>query len=199
LCHAKPGTSKDEAALEISGPFALFRHTRIYGRALASLVPRLAWCNAYRLEAECVLGDGTQVGRLLLGTGDPIAPARALAPFDSKTEERFAKAFAKLAPEWDVVREPEAIQLAASLIFPDFELRHRATGKRWLLEIVGYWTAEYVQRKLAALREAKLERLIVCIDEDRCCSDELLALEARVVRFRRKVDPRAVLAIVERE
>lgn len=199
LCHATPGENKDELALEISGPFALFRHTRIYARALASLVPRLAWCHAYRLEAECVLGDGMQVGHLVLATGDPIAPARELPPFDSKTEERFAKAFGKLAPEWDLVREPEAVPLGTGLIFPDFELRHRATGRSWLLEIVGYWTAEYVQRKLAALREAKLDRLIVCLDVERSCSDAVLPAHAHVVRFRRKVDAREVLALIERE
>jgi predicted nuclease of restriction endonuclease-like RecB superfamily len=197
LCHATPGEDKEHVTLEISGPFALFRHTRIYARALASLLPRLAWCHAYRLEAECVLGDSTQVGRLVLATGDPIAPARELGAYDSKTEQRFAKAFGKLAPEWDLVREPQAVALGTSLIFPDFELRHRATGRSWLLEIVGYWTPEYVQRKLSALREAKLERLIVCLDVERCCSDDALPADARVLRFRRKVDPRAVLALIE--
>ena len=103
----------------------------------------------------------------------------------------------RLAPDWEVVREPQAIAVGDALIFPDFELRQRATGERWLLEIVGYWTAEYVRRKLSALRDAGMQRLIVCIDENRRCADELLELDARVIRYRRKVDARAVLAIVE--
>jgi uncharacterized protein len=199
LCHAVPGETKDEVVLEISGPFALFRHTRIYGRALSSLVPRLTWCNSYRLEADSVLGDGTSVGRLVLSSGDPIAPARELASFDSKVEERFAREFGRLARDWDVVREPAAIEVGDGLIFPDFELRHRMTGERWLLEIVGYWTAGYVRRKLSALRAARIDRLIVCIDEERCCGEEPLELDAWVVRYRRKVDPRAVLEIVDPE
>lgn len=137
--------------LEISGPYALFRHTRIYGRALASLVPRLAWCNGYRIEADCMLGGEPRLGRLVLGSGDPIGAARELRPFDSKLEERFARTFVKLAPEWDVTREPLAVPVGDSLMFPDFELVHRATGQRWLLEIAGYWTPEYVRRKLALL------------------------------------------------
>jgi predicted nuclease of restriction endonuclease-like RecB superfamily len=87
LCHATPGEHKDEVALEISGPYTLFRHTRIYGRSLSSLVPRLAWCHTYRLEAAWAFGGGTNVGRLVLRSGDPIA-ARDLARFDSKVEER---------------------------------------------------------------------------------------------------------------
>ncbi|HEX7477014.1 MAG TPA: DUF790 family protein [Polyangiales bacterium] len=197
LCHAVPGAAKDEVSLEVSGPYALFRHTRIYGRALGSLVPRLAWCNSYRLEADCVLDSGTTLGRLVLGTGDPVAPARELPAFDSKVEERFARAFAKLARDWDVVREPQPVAVQDALIFPDFELRHRASGERWMLEIVGYWTADYVRKKLAMLRRANIERLIVCIDEERCCADAPLDLDARIVLYRRKVDPRAVLAIVD--
>ncbi len=199
LCYAALGDSKDEAVLELSGPYALFRHTRIYGKALSSLVPRLAWCHAYRLEADCVLGGDTNMGRLVLRSGDPIMPARELAPFDSKVEERFARAFAKLARDWDIIREPQAISVGDALIFPDFELKHRASGERWLLEIVGYWTPEYVRRKLMMLRQANIERLILCIDEERCCTDELLAIDARVVRYRRKVDPRAVLRVLELE
>jgi predicted nuclease of restriction endonuclease-like RecB superfamily len=197
LCHAMPGETKDEVALEVSGPYALFRHTRIYGRALASLVPRLSWCNTYRLEADCVLGTGTTARRLILGTGDPIAPARELSPFDSKVEQHFARAFGKLAREWDVIREPRPFTVGDALIFPDFELRHRVTGERWLLEIAGYWTPEYVRRKLSLLRSARIERLIVCIDEARCCADEPLELDARVIRYRRKVDPRMVLEIID--
>jgi predicted nuclease of restriction endonuclease-like RecB superfamily len=97
LCHATSGGQKDEAELEISGPFALFRHTRIYARALTSLVPRLAWCHSFRLEADCVLGAGDRLGRLVLRHGDPLFPARELPAFDSKLEERFAKGFAKIA------------------------------------------------------------------------------------------------------
>ncbi|HVZ32190.1 MAG TPA: DUF790 family protein, partial [Polyangiaceae bacterium] len=197
LCQAAPGASEDEVILEVSGPYALFRHTRIYGRALAGLVPRLSWCNSYRLEADCVLGAGTNVGRLILRSSDPIAPGRELGQFDSKLEERFARSFARLARDWDVVREPHPITVGSRLIFPDFELRQRVTGERWLLEIVGYWTPDYVQRKLAALRQARIERLIVCIDEERCCAHEPLGLDARVVRYRRTVDPRAVLAIID--
>lgn len=196
LCQARP-SDKAGVALELSGPFSLFRHTRVYGHALASLVPRLAWCNTYRLTADCVLASGREVAQLAICAGDPVLPARKLADFDSKLEERFARGFARLAPHWDVLREPTAIPIGSALVFPDFELRHRTSGARWLLEIVGYWTADYVERKLVALREARIDNLIVCIDEGRACDDAQMPAGARLVRFRRRIDPSAVLAIVE--
>jgi predicted nuclease of restriction endonuclease-like RecB superfamily len=96
-----------------------------------------------------------------------------------------------------VVREPEPVDAAGTLIFPDFALQHRANpARRWLLEIVGFWTAEYVQRQLARYRSARLPKLIICIDEERNCARTDLPASARVVRFRRRVDPAAVLAII---
>src|SRR4249920_499497 len=82
-------------------------------------------------------------------------------------------------------------------MFPDFELVHAGTGERWLLEIVGFWTPEYVTRKLAQLRAANIERLIVCVDLERCCAEGALDAVGSVVQYKRKVDPRDVVAIVD--
>lgn len=197
LCLARLGPAADDVTLDLSGPYALFRHTRIYGRALASLVPRLARCNSFRLEADCVMGKGEPTGRLVLRSGDPIASARELPRFDSLVEQRFARDFGKLALEWDVVREPVPIVVGDALTFPDFELRHRTTGQRWLLEIVGYWTPEYLTRKLATLQQMQCHRLIVCIDEERSCADGTLEELSHVVRYKRRLDPRPVIAIID--
>lgn len=184
------------AALELSGPFALFRKTRLYGRALGELVPLLAWCLRFRLRAECVF-HGRRF-TLQLGTSDPIFPASAPRRYDSQLEERFAREFRRLAPAWDVIREPEPITAGDTLIFPDFALQHRSNpARRWLLEIVGFWTPEYVARKLALYRSAHLSNLILCIDEDRNCAEADFPSRALVVRFRRRVDAAAVLRVVD--
>ena len=84
-----------------------------------------------------------------------------------------------------------------ALIFPDFALHHRRdNGRRWLLEIVGFWTADYLARKLLQYRSARLSNLILCIDEDRNCTAGDLPAGALVVRFRRCVDAAAVLRLL---
>jgi predicted nuclease of restriction endonuclease-like RecB superfamily len=124
-------------------------------------------------------------------------PARELPAFDSKLEERFATEFAKLALEWEVIREPEPIALDDGLLFPDFELRRRTTGEHYWLEVVGFWTPEYLAKKLAQLRSARLSKLILCIDVARQCDDAELQALGPVVRFRRTIDVRAVIAIID--
>lgn len=195
ICTIAERTGQSGASLELSGPFVLFRNTRLYGRALGELVPLLAWCPHFRLQAKCVF-RGRQL-TLQLGTGDPIFPASAPSQHDSRLEERFAREFRRLAPDWDVVREPEPVAADGTLIFPDFALQHRSNpSRRWLLEIVGFWTADYVTRKLARYRSARLSNLILCIDENRNCAQADLPPGARVVRFRRRVDAAAVLRMV---
>ena len=122
ICIVHPGANTAEAQLSISGPFALFRHTLVYGRALSELVPLLARSPRFDLSASVLL-NGEKV-RFELTTGDPIFPAKETRRYDSRLEERFARDMTRHAPDWDLIREPEAIAAAGSLIFPDFLLRH---------------------------------------------------------------------------
>jgi uncharacterized protein len=193
--HTAPGCMP-ATRMEMSGPFALFGRTRMYGRALASLVPRLAWCTRYELLADCHLGDRTV--RVEVRAGDPIRPAVEPKRFDSKLEERFARDFARAAPDWEVVREPEPLRAGRVLIFPDFALVHRRDpARRWLLEIAGFWTPDYLQSKLERLREARTDRMILCIDADRGCDRGGPPAASWVVPYRKRIDPAAVLDIIE--
>ena len=185
------------ATIDVSGPLALFHHTQVYGRALASLVPRVGWCNEFELVAECALGQGKHLSTFVLRSGDPIARGDELSRHDSRVEERFARDFRRAARAWDLVREPEPVDAGGALTFPDFELEPRHDPeRRWLLEIVGVWTAEYLKEKLARLRSSGLGNLILCIDARRQCHDGELPADARVIRYKSRIDPRAVVAIV---
>ncbi|HEY3360177.1 MAG TPA: DUF790 family protein [Polyangia bacterium] len=185
------------ARLHLSGPFALFCHTLLYGRALASLVPHLAWCRRFRLHAECYLRG--QSLELVARTGDPFLPAAEPRACDSRLEARFARDFRRAAPGWEVVHEPQPVRAGVNLVFPDFALVDpRDPRRRFLLEIVGFWTPEYLARKLAHLRAAGLANLILCIDEERQCADGDLPAGAVIVRYRRRIDAAAVARLVAR-
>jgi predicted nuclease of restriction endonuclease-like RecB superfamily len=195
ICTVSAPPGESAARLDISGPYALFRRTLLYGRALAAIVPPLVASGRFSLRATCVVRG--QAVDFALATGDPVTAPDAGRPFDSRLEERFARDFQKVARDWDVIREPEPVRAGAGLVFPDFLLRHRADPTRkFLLEIVGFWTREYLETKLASLRKARIENLIVCVDTARGCSEGDLPIGARVVRYKRKIDPAAILALV---
>ena len=196
ICRVSRSDETGGAVIEISGPYALFRHTLVYGRALGDTLPLLAWCRRFRLRSRVVLRGRQRIFRL--ASGDPIFPSAEPRRHDSHVEERFAREFQKLAPAWDAIREPEPVEAGGSLIFPDFALQHRDDrARRWLLEIVGFWTPDYLARKLAQYRAASIANLILCIDANRCCQDGDLPPQAHVVRYRRHVDAAEVLRIVD--
>ncbi len=198
MCSVLPRGASEAVVIELSGPFSLFRRTLLYGRALAGIVPRLLKSNRFRLEAECHL-FGDRPLAFEIRPGDPLFSADVECPrFDSRLEERFAREFARIAPDWDVLREPEPVRAGPSLVFPDFALEHRRDrSRRFLVEIAGFWTRDYIVRKLAALREAAIENLILCLDAERNCASDELPRGARVILYRRHVDADAVRRIVE--
>jgi predicted nuclease of restriction endonuclease-like RecB superfamily len=193
LCTVRP--SKAGICIEISGPYSLFRHTTLYGRALASILAVLRGADRFVLVARC-----ERKGQMLpvrVSSGDPVfPPSEDPRRYDSALEERFAKDFAKVAPDWDVVREPEAVPVDGTFVFPDFALVHRRDPRRrWLLEVVGFWTPEYLKLKLARLERARRRDLIICIDEALGCGAD--AFPPSVIPFRRKVDAAAVARRIE--
>ena len=198
ICLPTTTSDRHSVRLHVSGPLALFRRTLVYGRALASLVPRLAWCNEFELRAECAVGRDDERHTLLLRSGDPLKPGRELERYDSRVEQRFAEQFARRAPDWQILREPVPLRAGRTLVFPDFELRHRHDPERsWLLEIVGFWTRGYLERKLAGLRAAQINNLILCVTERRACDEPAWPENARIVPFKTRIDPAPVLRLIE--
>jgi hypothetical protein len=196
ICTLRPAEG-GRVVLDVSGPLSLFRHTALYGRHLAELVPLLAWSRAFRLVARCVVRGAPC--ELRLDPRDPIRPAAEPRRYDSRLERRFARDFRRLAVDWELVREPEPVAAGGTLVFPDFAIwRCADPDRRVLVELVGFWTADYVAQKLRRLRAASIERLVLCIDEARACADDELPPGAAVVRFRGHVDAGAVLACAER-
>jgi hypothetical protein len=196
ICSVRRDGPTSASHIDVSGPFSLFRHTRVYGQALGELVPLLARSPRFLITAHCRVQGGLVPFRI--GSGDPLLPAAEPRRYDSKLEERFARDFSRLAPDWEVLREPEAVPSRGTLIFPDFLLRHRLEpSRRWLVEILGFWTRDYLARKLDGLRDAGIRNLILVIDEDRRCSDSDLPAHARVVRFRKRIDAARVLEVVK--
>ena len=194
ICDVRRDPPRDLTVLRVSGPAALFRRTLLYGRALAGLAPLLPWCLRWSLDAWLELPEGE--ARLRLATGAPLWTAAEPRRFDSKLEARLARDLQRLAPEWELVREPEPVDAGQGLCFPDFLLQHRhEPARRAWIEVVGFWTPDYLQRKLRQLRAAGLPNLILCVDEQLACAGQALPADARLITFRGRVPAERVLEL----
>lgn len=196
LCTAARSKSKG-VQLRISGAFSLFRHTTMYGHALASILPLLLWCDRFDLAARCVI-RGREV-TTNLSSHDPIERGRPPQQYDSRIEERFARDFSRASLDWDLVREPEPFEACGTLVFPDFAIVHRRdASKRLLLEIVGFWTPEYLREKFRRLRELTGVSLILCVNQKLNCSAGELPAHSQIVWFQKRIEPADVLAVINR-
>lgn len=180
--------------LDISGPFALFRQSQLYGRALAGLLPRLMGQTRFELDALCPFQRDAPPILVSASSDDPLPIERTQHPSEGQLEKRFVSAFRRAAPAWDIDRDPPARAVGASLAFADFELRDRRSPERiFQLELVGFWTPEYLRAKLEQLRAAGLTDWLLCVDERRACQDGELPDDPRLIRYRSRLPARAVL------
>jgi predicted nuclease of restriction endonuclease-like RecB superfamily len=114
-------------------------------------------------------------------------------------EQAFAERWAQTPTAWRLEREVDLIPLPGSVMVPDFRLVH-ADGRSCLLEIVGYWRPEYLRKKFAQVRRAGRQDLILAVSERLNLERAGVKREdiaARVVWFKDRVLPKAVLDVLE--
>ena len=166
-----------ETVLDVVGPLALFHRTGVYGQALGSLVPLLAECDRFELTLEARSQRGEYTVHVESPVLLPSVPARmALA---NPALLRLAKQLAHLDRELTVTPHPPPLVAGTSLVCPDLELRRR--DHRVFVELVGFWTNEFLMNKLQLYATANVQA-VLCVDEARGCADDELLPDARVLR-----------------
>ncbi len=119
--------------------------------------------------------------------------------YDSMLEANFGDRWAKTETEWALEREVDLIPIPGSVMIPDFRLVH-PNGRTFLLEIVGYWRPEYLKKKFSQVRQAGRDDLILAISERlnlEKAGVKLYNTPARIVWFRDKLSPKAVLDVID--
>ncbi|GAB3028108.1 DUF790 family protein [Natronobiforma cellulositropha] len=179
----------------VTGPTHLFRATRRYGTRFARLLRTVATAAEWSLEAT-VDDRGTE-RTLTLSHEDPVAvpdaPPVAEVSFDSEVEADFAARFTALDLEWDLVREPEPLAAGARVMIPDFAFDYRHAPFRVYFEIMGFWTPEYVAKKLTQLETLEEVEMLVAVDESLGVGEAITARDHRAIPYRTRVRPKDVI------
>jgi predicted nuclease of restriction endonuclease-like RecB superfamily len=183
--------------ITLSGPLALFHDTVKYGNALARWFPALVATPGWSLRASIVLSGETL--RFDLSAESPLPRTHAMPrAHDSRLESKLEIDLRRIAPPWRIEREVAIVRVAGAdgarlkLLFPDFALT--SDRGRVLVEVVGYWTKDYLADKRAMMHAARVP-LVMCIDEKHAGAE--LANDPCVVVFRKRVDARALLQACE--
>jgi hypothetical protein len=184
--------------IELDGPLSLLRGTRRYGLKMAVFLPALALCRKWRMEAVIVKA-GERLTYSLDDRSLLVSHFRRFPLFDSRLERDFADDFQKTFErnphskgQWRLARADAVIPVERNqVMIPDFTLRDRS-GREVYLEIVGFWTPEYLSRKIAKVTAARLDNLILAVSK-RLALSEAAAKELDVLWFAGKLSASAVI------
>ncbi len=190
--------------ITIDGPTSLFSSSTRYGLAIAKLIPALLhvtkWSLAATLQTRDFYTNNWKTGRFTLdsdcGLVSHYPPGK---PYDSMLEEAFVDRWNSLNTEWVLEREVDLIPIPGSVMIPDFRLVH-PDGRTFLLEIVGYWRPEYLQKKFSQVRQSQRDNLILAISERlnlEKAGVKMNDVPARIVWFKDKLLPKSVLAVMD--
>ena len=181
--------------VDVTGPAAEFivKPAR-YGVRLARVVPALMRAPAWRFDAEVRRADGTRLSFRVRGkprapkTRAPVGERARKARYDSAWERSLATDFRRkfggdARHGWTLAREASPVAIGDELFLPDFTLRH-ADGREALVELVGFWTPEYLAEKTRKIAAAQLGHLILVVYRGLAVGKATTELESLVERER---------------
>ncbi|MDW5555101.1 DUF790 family protein [Methanosarcina sp.] len=111
--------------------------------------------------------------------------------YDSTLEQIFGSLS---LGSWKIKREPTILKAGKYAFVPDFSLQRE--GMRVYLEIVGFWTPEYLENKIEKLKQVK-EPVILLIDRKLKCSEKDFPSQD-VIFFDKKIPANKVMQILRK-
>lgn len=186
--------------VSVDGPLSLHKMTDRYGTSLAKLLPEILLAGFWRIKAEILDRSKKRIrvfeaesGGLegLLGDGVVDAKVGREEMYDSRLEASFARRFNSLRSGWRLRREPEPLAAGREALIPDFSFEKH--GLRVFLEIVGFWTQEYLERKIRKLNSLSDVDLLIAVDESSAGSKIKLLKGSVVIYFKNEVPLKPIL------
>lgn len=189
----------------VNGPLSIVRLTDRYGMAMAKLIPSIIFSEIWSINAtilrKSISGMKKTYDFELSSTNKDIPLFDAstfqlqseqksgpglsydnygMEYFDSSVEKKFMDKFLKFSTGWHLDREPDPLILSSSKAFiPDFVFEKY--GVKVYLEIVGFWTEDYLKRKLEKIKDLTSSKseagtstgpdLLVVANMDNCISE----------------------------
>lgn len=190
--------------ITMDGPASLFKASTRYGLALAKMIPALLHVTKWSLKAKLQSRD-LYTGAIKNQSFELDDKCGLVShypqgkTYDSMVEASFAKNWEKLETKWRLEREVNLVPLPGSVMIPDFRLVH-PDGRDFLLEIVGFWRPDYLQKKFYQVRRAEPDNLILAVSERlnlEKAGIQFRDVPARIIWFKDKLLPKAVLELLD--
>ncbi|QLH05847.1 DUF790 family protein [Nitrosopumilus ureiphilus] len=221
---SEDGNDVDSIKCVLEGPLSLFKMTDRYGISMAKLLPSIVGTPTWKINGSIVkrTDDGQKIYSFELSNDNTKEFLRSTIDtayqnnddarnddyvYDSSTEAAFAKRFHQHFDQhdkfgWKISREPDPLIADGKAMIPDFLFER--FGRKVYLEIVGFWTKEYLERKAAKLQvifddnhkkntNNKNIDLLVAVNSELACSQIETISKDRVFTFKKDVSIKPIL------
>jgi predicted nuclease of restriction endonuclease-like RecB superfamily len=156
--------------IDVAGPASTLLPTRRYGVQFARLIPPLLTCRGWQMQAELQTPWGRPAWLHLSDADGFESHLPEPEPYDSTVEAKFAEKFGEYREGWTLIREGAILHDKQKTFVPDFLFRHD-DGTEVLLEIVGFWTPEYLEQKRQTLRRFADHHILLAVPESSIKAD----------------------------
>jgi predicted nuclease of restriction endonuclease-like RecB superfamily len=179
--------------IDLSGPASILKQTNRYGVNFARFAAGLVGCRGWELKAFVTAPWKAQSQLRVTANDGYRSHVPSPAEFDSNVEATFANAWGESRSGWKLSRDAGILHHGQTTFVPDFLLKHM-DGREAFLEIVGFWTPEYLAAKRKTLATFRGHRIVLAIPRR---TAKLACDSPGVVVYKTHIVPEAVVRAVE--
>jgi len=192
--------------IDLDGPISPFvTSTLRYGRQLAAFLPALLLCERWQMHAYVrpPQAKGETI-YWLDHTCSLRSHFKSSGAFDSRLEEDFASEFEQKIGgkrgHWRLIRESEVLLLGDTVMIPDFILvDDQDENRKIMIELVGFWHPQYLQRKIEKVRAANCAHLLLLVYQGlKITEDAFQDVASEVIFFQHSPILKEVMERVEK-
>ncbi len=181
----------------VDGPSAVLAQPQKYAMSLACFLPTLyQFASWHATAALCV--DGKNVTWQL--KPDDFAPPKLSFPQRLPEEaQRLAQRLREIDPNVAIDDRIQLIDLGRQSVWvPDFSVAYKGSDRKICVEVVGFWRADYLNRRIAAVNHPVENLIIVLSDKLKTDKTALAASALNIVHYKRTPRPQDVLKMAKR-
>ncbi len=168
---------------DITGTASILKMTRKYGTSMAKLIPSIVKAERWWIRAEILDEHSNRIYYLEMDDSHkhlfPVYDEKI--EYDSSLEVEFERKIKAIKPDVEVIREPDVVKAGRYAFIPDFLIRK--SSREVYVEIVGFWTEDYLKKKVEKIRESGVPLIVVAREEYACGKSE----SADVILFSKNI------------
>ena len=192
--------SENTLSITLDGPLSLFKQSSRYGMQLANFFPALLLQKApWTLEANVLWTRAKYSKRLRLSSLMELhSHYLDTGAYRTREVDWFKERFEHLHSGWSIKDGEQPIDLGGKhVIFPDFTFEKN--GRTAHLDITGFWQRTHLSNKLEWVNTFGPKNLVLAISPKMDVGEHSLNPDAEhIVLFKKMIDPKKILAAIER-